>query len=48
MPLGGHADPEAVAELIAWLASPANTHVTGQIVFIDGGADVLTRGDLAW
>ncbi|MFG2141228.1 SDR family oxidoreductase [Streptomyces sp. NPDC048650] len=48
MPLHGHARPEQVAPLLAWLVSPENTHVTGQIVFLDGGADAVLRGDDAW
>ncbi|MDI3408798.1 SDR family oxidoreductase [Streptomyces cavernicola] len=45
MPLHGHAAPEDLAPLIAWLTSPENTLVTGQIVFADGGADAVLRGD---
>jgi NAD(P)-dependent dehydrogenase (short-subunit alcohol dehydrogenase family) len=48
MPLNGPAPPEAPAALLAWLASPENTAVTGQVVFIDGGADAATRGDSIW
>jgi len=48
MPLNGHAQASQVAELLVWLAGPANTHVTGQVVFIDGGADALIRGDSTW
>lgn len=44
MPLAGPAEPVVVARLLAWLASEENTHVTGQIVFVDGGADVSVRG----
>jgi len=44
MPLGGYGQPEEVAELIVWLASPANSKTTGQVIFIDGGADVVLRG----
>jgi NAD(P)-dependent dehydrogenase (short-subunit alcohol dehydrogenase family) len=29
MPLGGYGSPEEVAELIVWLASPANSKATG-------------------
>ncbi|MGW1847132.1 SDR family oxidoreductase [Streptomyces sp. NPDC001966] len=48
MPLDGHARPEQIAPLIAWLASPENTVVTGQVVFADGGADAVLRGDSTW
>lgn len=48
MPLHGHARPEQIAPLIAWLTSPENTHVTGQVVFADGGADAVLRGDRTW
>ncbi|MHB8051478.1 MAG: SDR family oxidoreductase [Coriobacteriia bacterium] len=48
MPLNGFADPEVVAELMIWLASPTNTHVTGQTVYVDGGADVAMRGENVW
>ncbi|CAM5392806.1 short-chain dehydrogenase [Streptomyces spiroverticillatus] len=48
MPLNGHATPEQVAPLLEWLTSADNTHITGQVVFIDGGADVVLRGDRTW
>lgn len=48
MPYGGHCDPSDVAELIAFLASPATMRITGQIVFVDGGADAVLRGDDLW
>jgi NAD(P)-dependent dehydrogenase (short-subunit alcohol dehydrogenase family) len=48
MPLAGPYDPVATAELLAWLASEANGHMTGQTIFIDGGADVVLRGDEVW
>ncbi|MEV7794282.1 SDR family oxidoreductase [Streptomyces sp. NPDC087512] len=48
MPLHGHARPEQITPLIAWLTSPDNTHVTGQVVFADGGADAVLRGDGTW
>ncbi|OKI00695.1 short-chain dehydrogenase [Streptomyces sp. CB02923] len=48
MPLHGHARPEQAAALLTWLTSPENTHVTGQVVFLDGGADAVLRGDSTW
>jgi NAD(P)-dependent dehydrogenase (short-subunit alcohol dehydrogenase family) len=43
-PLNGPtAKPIAIAQLLAWLVGPTNTNVTGQIVFIDGGAETLRR-----
>ncbi len=48
MPLGGYGQPEEVAELIVWLASAANSKATGQIVFVDAGADAVLRGPTAF
>lgn len=48
MPLGGIAPPLVVARLLAWLTSEENTHLCGQVVFVDGGSDVLLRGDSTW
>src|SRR5882757_602632 len=48
MPLGGPYPPVAAAELMAWLTSEENGHMTGQTIFIDGGADVVLRGDSTW
>lgn len=45
MPLNYHAKPETVATLLAWLVSEENTHVTGQTIYVDGGAEALLRGD---
>ena len=39
MPIGRHGKPEEVAELLLWLASPANSLMVGQLIFIDGGAE---------
>lgn len=43
MPLNGYAQPEAPAELLAWLVGAANSHVTGQVVYVDGGAEATLR-----
>lgn len=48
MPLNGHAQPQQVAQLISWLVSKENSHITGQVVFLDGGADAVLRGDGTW
>jgi NAD(P)-dependent dehydrogenase (short-subunit alcohol dehydrogenase family) len=48
MPYGGHARPEDLAPLLAFLTGPENTHVTGQIVYVDGGTDAVVRGDAVW
>ncbi|MGI5207393.1 SDR family oxidoreductase [Spirillospora sp. CA-108201] len=44
MPLNGYAGPEVIAEALRWLVSPANTHMTGQVVYVDGGAEATLRG----
>jgi len=36
--------PDVIAPLIAFLASPECANMVGQIVFADGGSDVLLRG----
>ncbi|MDN5894539.1 MAG: SDR family oxidoreductase [Nocardioides sp.] len=48
MPLHGWAEPAAAAHALAYLVSPENTHVTGQLLFVDGGADATTRGETAY
>ncbi len=48
MPLHGHARPETIAAVVDFLTSPENTHITGQVLFVDGGADAVLRRDTTW
>ncbi len=48
MPLHGPGEPDHVASLLCWLVGTENELVTGQIVFVDGGADAVVRGDDVW
>lgn len=48
MPLGYHAPPVAVAQVLVWLTSAENTHTTGQNIFCDGGSDAVLRGEDIW
>lgn len=48
MPLNGPFAPIVAARLLAWLTSEENSHLCGQVIFIDGGYDALTRGDSTW
>ena len=36
--------PEQAAAILAWCVSPENALMTGQILFVDGGAECLARG----
>lgn len=48
MPLNGIFLPRDAAYLLAWLVSEENAHLCGQVIFIDGGSDVVIRGDSIW
>lgn len=48
MPLNGFAEAIVPARLLAWLVSEENTHLCGQVVFIDGGSDAVIRSDSTW
>jgi NAD(P)-dependent dehydrogenase (short-subunit alcohol dehydrogenase family) len=48
MPLNYYMEPETVASLLIWLTSEANTHTTGQTIYIDGGSEVMLRGEDIW
>lgn len=48
MPLHGFAPPEAVARALCWLAGAGTTHITGQVLYVDGGAETTLRGAQAY
>ena len=48
MPLNGVAEAQTVAHLLAWLGGVENTHLCGQVIYIDGGSDAVIRGDSVW
>ncbi len=48
MPLNSHQSPESIAYLLIWLTSVENTHLAGQVIYDDGGADATLRGDDIW
>lgn len=48
MPLGGRAVPEDIAPVIGFFLSPENTKVTGQVLMVDGGGEILMRGEDIW
>jgi len=37
--------PEQAAAALAWCTSPENSMMTGQLLFVDGGAECLMRGE---
>ncbi len=47
-PVGRIAQPADVANVLIFLSSPENSHMVGQMMFIDGGGEATIRGDLAW
>jgi NAD(P)-dependent dehydrogenase (short-subunit alcohol dehydrogenase family) len=48
MPLNGPLDAEVAARLLVWLADEENSHLCGQVIFVDGGYDAVVRGDSTW
>lgn len=45
MPLNDWLEREQAAAMLAFLTSEENTHLCGQVIFVDGGYDAITRGD---
>jgi NAD(P)-dependent dehydrogenase (short-subunit alcohol dehydrogenase family) len=43
-PLGRHAQPDEIATLAAYLGSPENSFVAGQVIYCDGGQEAFQRG----
>jgi hypothetical protein len=39
---------ESIAKLLIWLTSEENTHMAGQTIYCDSGADASLRGDDIW
>jgi NAD(P)-dependent dehydrogenase (short-subunit alcohol dehydrogenase family) len=37
-------DPDQAAAVLAWCVSAENSMMTGQVIFVDGGAECLARG----
>ena len=33
---------------LAWLGGLENTHLCGQVIYVDGGSDAVIRGDSVW
>lgn len=48
MPLNYHQPAQSIADLLIWLTSEQNTHLAGQTIYCDGGADATLRGDDIW
>lgn len=44
-PLGMPGPVEPVAATVAWLLSPDAAFITGQVLYVDGGAEVTLRGE---
>lgn len=48
MPLNYHQPAQTIADMLIWLTSEQNSHMAGQTIYLDGGADATLRGDDIW
>ncbi|MGO2138870.1 MAG: SDR family oxidoreductase [Leucobacter sp.] len=48
MPLNSHQPAQSIADVLIWLTDAKNTHMAGQVIYCDGGADASLRGDDIW
>ncbi|MFF8818657.1 SDR family oxidoreductase [Leucobacter sp. NPDC015123] len=48
MPLNSHQPAQSIADVLVWLTDEQNTHMAGQVIYCDGGADATLRGDDIW
>lgn len=48
MPLNSVMGPQVPAHLLVQLIAEENTHMCGQVLFVDGGYDATVRGESAW
>ncbi|MBC9943279.1 SDR family oxidoreductase [Leucobacter sp. cx-328] len=48
MPLNYHQPAQSIVDVLVWLTNVENTHMAGQVIYCDGGADASLRGDDIW
>lgn len=48
MPLNYHQPAQSIVNVLVWLTNVENTHMAGQVIYCDGGADATLRGDDIW
>lgn len=46
--IGRFGSAAEIAQLCAFLVSPENSFIAGQVIFADGGCDAIQRGDAVW